>query len=84
MTGNELLTIMRKEKIEPCYYKIYGVGGPIFEVVYHLKHKGNKYRLLITERAEKIYDKDFDTEDEACKNFLMEMSDVYPELKKYI
>ena len=84
MTSNELLAILEKEKIPSCYYKIYDIGGPEFDVVCHLERAKQKFCLRITERGENVYNQYFGTENEACKQFLIEMSIGYPNLKKYI
>jgi len=70
MNSNELKSVLEKEKINSQAYSIFGVKGPPEDEQYVLDKEGQKWVIYYSQKGERINQKSFEVEDEACRYFL--------------
>ena len=73
MNRMELKTSLEKEQIDPRFYPIHGLTKPPIAEQGVLGKEGDKWLAYCSERREKTSLRVFESEDEACRCFLVGM-----------
>ena len=83
MTFKEVREIMKKCKILPTEYLIDEPMKPLAETALCLDKKGGKFRYYVLERNVVCDERIYNTESEACKNFLTDMKRNFKSVREY-
>jgi hypothetical protein len=74
MDREELKKVLDKEGVKPVYYSLNGLSGGPYNGAIILEKEGNKWLYYYFERGSKHSLQYFNTEDEACRYMLQELT----------
>ncbi len=81
MKTHDLVIELKKNNVSPRAYSIYGQTDLPVDEQYVLNKSGNNWVLYYSEKGERLEQKIFEVEDEACRYFLNWLL-KYPETRK--